>query len=154
MNVHDRRSFCEAKPTGGRESCFVGSWRWRAACSDGLVEQLFLAFGSGFSELREGFVELALDGGLVAEEELLFCDLDRVDEEIGEGGVGVGFGVVLEECVDPVVEEGGFDALESFHSPGGGDGAVGQRALDGGLRVQVTEELLGIRCILPGFRRG
>ena len=80
---------------------------WALACGlqHGFVEQLFLAFGSGFAELREGFVEFALDRGLVAEEELRFGDLGRVYEEIGEGGVRVGFGVVLQVGVDPVVED-------------------------------------------------
>ena len=69
--------------------------RWALACGlpYGFFEQLFLAFGSGFAELREGFVELALDGGLVAEEELRFRDLGLVYEEISEGGVRAASGL-------------------------------------------------------------
>jgi hypothetical protein len=124
-----------SEATDGCHHCFLWNLAFPGGLKDGFFEQLFFAFGAGLAELREGFVELALDSDLVAEEELRFGNLGRVQEKIGEGAVRVGFGVVLKVGVDTVVEVRGFHALKAFQSPSGRDGSVGERALNCGLGV-------------------
>jgi hypothetical protein len=82
-----------SEATDGCRNCFLRDLSFPGGLQHGFVEQLFLAFGPGFAELSERFVELALDGGLVAEEELRFGDLGRVDEEIARAESGLASGL-------------------------------------------------------------